>query len=55
MSKSKILGDAGTDNYKMSDCPFHLPKTNLKFFHELQHAANKKPYDNYGTYGNSMK
>lgn len=31
MGKSKILGNMG-DNYIMSDCPFALPKENLKMF-----------------------
>ena len=33
---SNTLGTIGTDNYKMKDCPFHLPKENHAFFTMMQ-------------------
>ena len=51
MGKSKILGNMG-DNYIMSDCPFALPKENLKMFQSMQDAGSKDPYNNYKQYGN---
>lgn len=54
MAKSTILGTMGTENYKMSDCPFHLPKENLNFFHTMQGEASKDPFPNYKSYGNAV-
>lgn len=51
--RSKILGNMGTENYTMSDCPFSLPKENLKFFHSMQDNAGEEPYHNYKQYGNA--
>lgn len=53
MSKSRVLGSMGTENYKMSDCPFHLPKSNIKAFHDMQSAASNDPYANMSQYGNA--
>jgi len=53
MARSKIKGMMGTDNYIMSDCPFHLPKENLNFFHYMQDEASKDAFDNFTQYGNA--
>ena len=50
-NKSKILGKIGDENYKVSDCPFHLPKENVKFFKTLQDAGNQDPF-NTSVYNN---
>lgn len=34
----------GTENYKMKDCPFHLPKENLNSF-EMLRRANHPAYE----------
>jgi len=52
MKNSNVLGTIG-DNYRMKDCPFHLPKENLAFFTYMQDNAAKEPYANYGQYGNA--
>lgn len=49
---AKITGKIG-DNYKVADCPFHLPKENMKFFGDMQTAADQEPYANYSQYGNA--
>ena len=38
----------GTQNYKMKDCPFHLPKENLKFFKQMQKASQQSTVSTYG-------
>lgn len=53
MGKSKILGSIG-DNLIMSDCPFALPKENLKFFRGMQTACDKEPYNDFKQYGNAF-
>lgn len=46
----------GTENYKMKDCPFHLPKENLKSFEMFRKAANQAPYNTNTTeYQNQLK
>lgn len=53
MAKNKnVIGVIG-DNYKMKNCPFHLPKENLDFFSKMQDAAQQEPYANYAQYGNA--
>ena len=44
INKSKLLGKIGTENYRVSDCPVHLPKENVKFFMAMQDAGNKDPF-----------
>lgn len=44
-NRSKIEGKIGTENFKVSNCPVHLPKENLKFFKTMQDAGNKDPFD----------
>ena len=29
INKSKLLGKIGTENYRVSDCPVHLPKEKI--------------------------
>lgn len=43
-NKSKLLGKIGTENYRVSNCPVHLPKENIKFFMAMQDAGNKDPF-----------
>ena len=43
-NKSKLLGKIGTENYRVSNCPVHLPKENIKFFMAMQDAGNKNPF-----------
>lgn len=52
-NKSKILGKIGTENYRVSDCPVHLPKENVKFFMAMQHAGNKDSFSS-DTWGNQI-
>ena len=52
-NKSKLLGKIGTENYKMSDCPVHLPKENVKFFMAMQEAGNKDQFSS-NTWGNQI-
>lgn len=49
---AKVTGQMGTENYTMSNCPFHLPKQNLDFFNYMQGQA-KTPYNNFQQYGNA--
>jgi len=51
INKSKLMGKIGTENYRVSDCPVHLPKENIKFFMAMQNAGNKNPF-NSNTYHN---
>ena len=44
VNKSKLMGKIGTENYKVSNCPVHLPKENIKFFMAMQDAGNKDPF-----------
>jgi len=53
MKRSKILGAAGSDNYRVEHMPVHLPKENMKFFYFMQDQANEEPFDNYRQYGNA--
>ena len=52
-TKKDVTGVIGTDNYKMKNCPFHLPKENLKLFTAMQTACEGEPYNNYAQYGNA--
>lgn len=36
MKESEMIG---TENYKVKDCPFHVPKQNMKFFKAMQDAV----------------
>lgn len=47
-----LTGTIGTENYKVKDCPFHLPKENVKMFSELQKAAKQSPFKDYAKYPN---
>lgn len=49
---SKFNNDMiGTDNYKVPDCPFHVPKQNMSFFKTMQQAVSSNTHMNYdGTY-----
>lgn len=49
---SGVTGTIGTMNYTMKDCPFHMPKENLKFFNMMQKASAAGEIN---TYGNSYK
>lgn len=51
--RSKILGQSGSENFIMSDCPFQLPKENLKIFHSMQDNASEEPYTNFKQYANA--
>ena len=53
INKSKLLGKIGTENYRVSDCPVHLPKENVKFFMAMQDAGNKDPFSS-DTWGNQI-
>ena len=53
MGKSKIIGNMGSDNFIMSDCPFAVPKENVKFFQSMQNAGTKEPYSNFSSSGNA--
>jgi len=53
MKPSKILGKAGDDNFRVEDCPVHLPKENMKFFQYMRKEANTEPFTNYKQYGNA--
>lgn len=53
VNKSEVLGKIGTDNYRVSNCPFHLPKENIKFFKAMQDAGNKNPFSN-DVYANQL-
>ena len=44
VNKSELMGKIGTENYKVSNCPFHLPKENVDFFKKLQDAGNEDPF-----------
>ena len=52
-NKSKLLGKIGTENYRVSNCPVHLPKENVKFFMAMQNAGNKDPFSS-DTWGNQI-
>lgn len=52
-NKSKLLGKIGTENYRVSDCPVHLPKENIKFFMAMQNAGNKDPFSS-NTWSNQI-
>ena len=52
-NKSKLLGKIGTENYRVSNCPVHLPKENIKFFMAMQDAGNKDPFSS-DTWGNQI-
>ena len=45
---SNILGTIGTENYKMKDCPFYLPKENINIFTSMQKAGAETKYPNSG-------
>ena len=45
VNKSKLMGKIGTENYRVSNCPFHLPKENVKFFRAMQDAGSKDPFN----------
>ena len=45
---NNTLGTIGTDNYKMKDCPFHLPKENYAFFTKIQNASYNSAVTTYG-------
>lgn len=53
MKRSKILGPAGSDNYRVENMPVHLPKENMNFFYFMQDNANEEPFSNYRQYGNA--
>ena len=53
INKSKLLGKIGTENYRVSNCPVHLPKENVKFFMAMQDAGNKDPFSS-DTWGNQI-
>lgn len=53
---NNIEGIIGTQNFKMKDCPFHLPKENHKFFTMMQQASNSSQVSTYGnSYYNPKK
>lgn len=54
VNKSKLMGKIGTENYKVSNCPFHLPKENVDFFKKLQDAGNEDPFRSE-TYHNQVE
>lgn len=39
------MGKIGTENYRVFNCPFHLPKENVKFFRAMQDAGSKDPFN----------
>lgn len=53
VNKSKLMGKIGSENYKVSNCPVHLPKENIKFFMAMQDAGNKDPFST-STYANQI-
>lgn len=53
LNRSKIEGKIGTENYRVSNCPVHLPKENIKFFMAMQDAGNKEPFSS-DTWGNQI-
>lgn len=53
INKSKLLGKIGTENYRVSNCPVHLPKENIKFFMAMQDAGNKDPFSS-NTWSNQI-
>ena len=52
-NKSKLLGKIGAENYRVSNCPVHLPKENIKFFMAMQDAGNKDPFSS-NTWSNQI-
>lgn len=40
-TKKDNLEAVGTENLKVPDCPFYVPKQNIKFFKAMQDVANK--------------
>ena len=52
-NKSKLQGKIGTENYRVSNCPVHLPKENIRFFMAMQDAGNKDPFSS-DTYHNQI-
>ena len=47
-SQSNVMGTIGTENYRVKDCPFHLPKENIGFFTQMQKAAAASEVTTYG-------
>lgn len=43
-----VTGSIGDMNYTMKDCPFHMPKENLKFFTMMQKASDNSVVSTYG-------
>ena len=55
----KTNGQIGTENYKVDQCPFHVPKENLNFMKMMSNEADKNthtsPNDCFNVTGTSWK
>lgn len=40
----------GAENYYVPDCPFYVPKENMKFFKEMQKASYKGTSTTFNQY-----
>lgn len=50
----KVQGTIGSENYMMSDCPFHLPKQNMTSFMMMRNAHDESLNRNGRGYANGL-
>lgn len=46
----KTQGEIGTQNYKVADCPFYVPKENLKMMNTLRSTYDSTVKTNFDSY-----
>lgn len=50
MAGLKTQGEIGSQNYRVADCPFYVPKENLKFMNAMRTTYDKCVQTNYDSY-----